>query len=57
MENIVISMIPITNINATILYTIWESNIKVPTEIGFNVVATITDGHESKVKFFVDYLE
>ena len=48
----VISMIPITNINATILYTIWESNIKILTEIGFNVGATITDGHESNVKFF-----
>ena len=48
----VISMIPITIINATILYTIWESNIKVLTEIGFNVGATITDGHESNVKFF-----
>ena len=52
----VISMIPMTNINATILYTIWESNIKVLTEIGFNIVATITDGHESNAKFFARLL-
>ena len=48
----IISMTPITNINATILYTIWQSNIKVLTEVGFNVAATITDGHESNVKFY-----
>ena len=48
----IISMTPITNINATILYTIWQSNIKVLTEVGFNVVATITDVHESNVKFY-----
>ena len=47
----VISMILITNINATILYTIWESNINALNEIGFNIVATITDGHERKAKF------
>ena len=47
----VISMFPTTNINATIMYTIWESNIKVLTELVFNVVATITDGHESNAKF------
>ena len=45
-------MMPITNINTTILYTNWVSNIKVLTEIGFNVVATITGGHESNAKFF-----
>ena len=37
-------------------YTIWESNIKVLTEIGFNVVATITDGHENEAKFFARLL-
>ena len=52
----VISMIPITNINATIFYTLWESNIKVPTEIGFNVVATMSDGHESNAKLFARLL-
>ena len=46
----VISMTPIANINDEKLYTAWDNSVKVLTSIGFDVVATMTDGHLSNLK-------
>ena len=48
----VVSMTPITNINHEKLRTIWENNMQVLFEIGFDVYLTMSDGHDSNVKFF-----
>ena len=48
----VVSMTPISNINADNLYTVWENCITVLSEIGFVVVITMTDGHKSNEKLF-----
>ena len=48
----IVAMSPIHNINAEILSKIWKSCLKVLTEIGFQVVITMTDGLEANVRFF-----
>ena len=48
----VVSLTPIVNINWEKLLTIWHDNLKVLTDIGYNVCITMTDGHDSNVKFF-----
>jgi hypothetical protein len=45
----IVSMTPITNINCVKIRTIWESNMKTLTDVGFDVCVTMTDGHESNV--------
>ena len=47
----VVSMTQISNINADKLH-IWENCIPVLSEIGFIVVVTVTDGHNSNEIFF-----
>ena len=48
----VVSMTPITNINSDKLHVIWNNNMQVLTQIGFDVCVTMTDGHDSNVNFF-----
>ena len=48
----VISMTPIANINDEKLYTAWDNSVEVLTSIGFDVVATMTDGHLFNLKRF-----
>ena len=48
----VISMSPICNINADKLHKVWSNVTKVATEIGFDIVVTMTDGHSANVKLF-----
>ena len=48
----VIYMTPISNINDEKLYIAWDNSVKVLTSIGFDVVATMTDGHLSNLKLF-----
>jgi len=48
----VVSMTPITNINHDKLRIIWENNMQALFEIGFEVYLTMSDGHDSNVKFF-----
>ena len=48
----VVCMSPIHKINHEKIRTIWMDVIKNVTEIGFDVVATTTSGHQSNVSFF-----
>ena len=48
----VISMNTIVNINAEKLKKIWQNNVEVSSNIGFDVVVTMTDDHEGNSKFF-----
>ena len=48
----VISMNPIFNINAEKLQKIWQNIVKMLSNIGFDLVVAITDGHEANRKFF-----
>ena len=48
----VICMSPISNINAEKILSVWRSCLEVVTDIGFEVVLTMTDGLESNVRFF-----
>ena len=50
-------MSPIENISGEKLYIIWQNIIKVVTTIGFDVSVTMTDQHQSNVKFFEKVLE
>ena len=45
-------MTPISEISAEKIHTVWSNVVKAITEMGFNIVATTTDGHKSNMKFF-----
>ena len=51
----VVSMSPVVNINADKLSKIWHSVVKVITNIGFDSVLTMADGHRSNIRFY-EYL-
>ena len=48
----VIAMVPVVNINATKLYTIWMDVMTKIEKIGFDVAVTMSDGHSSNMSFF-----
>ena len=48
----VVSLTPISNINSDKITAIWHNCVEVLTEIGYDVCITMTDGHDSNVKFF-----
>ena len=48
----VITMSPISEISATKIYTVWKNVVKCTTELGFDVVATTSDGHRANMKLF-----
>ena len=50
----VVVMSPITQINHEIIYEVWKNVVMKISDIGFDVVATMTDGHKSNVKMFKD---
>ena len=50
--NYIVSMNPITNINSDKLYKIWMNVLKFLTEIGFDILVTMVDGHSSNIKFY-----
>mgnify|MGYP001799815337 FL=1 len=45
-------MTPLVNINASIIFKIWDQVLEVVTEIGFDVAVTMTDGVSSNMSFF-----
>ena len=48
----IIVMTPLVNINASIIFKIWDQVLEVVTEIGFDVAVTMTDGVSSNMSFF-----
>ena len=42
-------MVPIVNVNADILHSIWKSVLSQISKIGFDIAVTITDGHSSNM--------
>ena len=48
----IISMVPIVNINADKLYSIWKNLVPQMTSIAFETAVTMTDGHSSNMKLF-----
>ena len=48
----ILSMVPIVNINADKLYSIWKNVVSQVTAIGFDIAVTMTDGHSSNMKLF-----
>ena len=43
---------PIYNLNAKKLEKVWQNEVRVVSDIGFDVVLTMTDGHQSNLTFF-----
>ena len=43
----VVAMTPISELSAEKIHSVWKNVVKTATELGFNVVATTTDGHKS----------
>ena len=48
----IIVMTPLVNINASIIFKIWDQVLEVVTEIRFDVAVTVTDGVSSNMSFF-----
>ena len=48
----IVSMVPIVNISADILYSIWKNIVSQVTKIGFDIAVTMTDGHSSNMALF-----
>ena len=48
----VVAMVPVVNINADILYSIWIDVMAKVEKIGFHAAVTMSDGHSSNVTFF-----
>ena len=46
----VVAMSPIENISAEKILEVWKNVVKKCTEMGFNIVATTTDGHKANMK-------
>ena len=45
-------MTPLVNINASIIFKIWDQVLEVVTEIRFDVAVTVTDGVSPNMPFF-----
>ena len=48
----VVAMSPISEINHDKIYEVWKNVLEKITEVGFDVVVTMTDGHKSNMKIF-----
>ena len=48
----VVIMSPVSEINHDKIYKVWKNVVEKMTEIGFDIVATMTDGHKSNMKMF-----
>ena len=48
----VVCMSPIHNLNSEKLLKVWNNVIRVVTKIGFDVVLTMVDGHQSNISFY-----
>ena len=48
----IIIISPLVNINADIIFKVWDQVLDVVTEIGFDVAVTMTDGVSSNMSFF-----
>ena len=46
-------MTPLVNINASIIFKLWDQVLEVVTEIRFDVAVTVTDGVSSNMPFFL----
>ena len=46
----VVVMSPVSEINHEKIYKVWKNVVEKITEIGFDIVATMTDGHKSNMK-------
>ena len=45
----IVAMVPIVNINADILHSVWKKVVSQISNIGFDISVTMTDGHSSNV--------
>lgn len=50
----IVAMVPLTKVSSTIINTWYQRVLEVVTQIGFDVVATSTDGHSSNRKFYTE---
>ena len=48
----IVAMVPIDNINADILFSVWKNVVSQISDIGFDISVTITDGHSSNMSLF-----
>ena len=52
----VVSITCIVNIDADILYQVWLNVVKAVTELQFDITVTMTEGHKSNVRLFIEKL-
>ena len=52
----IVVMVPVVNINAEKLHSIWTDIMIKIEKIGFDVAVTMTDGHSSNMNFFINKL-
>ena len=48
----IVAMLPIININADILHSVWKNVVSQISDIGFDIYVTMTDGHSSNMSLF-----
>ena len=48
----IVSRVPIVNISADILYSIWKNIVSQVTKIGFDIAVTMTDVYSSNMALF-----
>ena len=48
----IVSMTPVVDINANLLYTVWRNVVIQLSNIGFDVAVNMTDGHSSNMTLF-----
>ena len=48
----VVAMVPLTKMDSSILHKLFNDVMNVITTIGYDVVASLIDGHSSNVKFY-----
>ena len=48
----VVAMVPLTKMDSSILHKLFNDVMNVITTIGYDVVASLIDGHPSNVKFY-----
>ena len=47
-------MVPIVNISADKLFSVWKNVVTKVSEIGFDIAVKMTDGHSANMKLFND---
>ena len=50
----IVAMVPIANISADKLFSVWKNVVTKVSEIGFDIAVTMTDGHSANMKLFND---